>query len=92
MKLKFKWRKQTGQYQNGENLYLNRIHIGSCSWNSCRTQTDALNHIQNTYVSNINLPSLSDKVKSLYASNLEELKPRVEQVVEGWFKEALREE
>ncbi len=91
-KLNFTWRKQTGHYQIGENLFLNRIYIASCSWNGARTQTDALGNTPNSYVGDINLPSLSDKVKRLYANNLEELKPKIERIVENWFNEALKEE
>ncbi len=89
MKLNFHWKQQTGEYQNGENLYLNRIYLASCTWNSARSR-DADDSTR--YVSSITLPSLSDRVNRMYASSLEELKPRVERVITDWFTEALRQE
>ncbi len=88
MKLNFRWKIQTGEYQNGEDLILNRIHIASCSWNSGRSRDD---DDSTRYVSNITLPSLSDKVARMYASSLEELKPRVEKTIINWFTEALKQ-
>ena len=89
MNLNFQWKRQIGEYQNGENLYLNKIYIASCSWNSVRSRDD---DDTTRYVSNITLPSLSDKAQRMYASSLEELKPRVEKVITNWFTEALRQE
>jgi hypothetical protein len=84
----FKWKQLTGTYQNGEDLLLNKIYIASCIWNSGRSR-DADDSTR--YVSNITLPSLSDKVKRMYASSLEELKPKVEKVITHWFDEALKQ-
>lgn len=86
MKFNFKWKRQTGQYQNGENLYINRIYIASCSWNGARTSSD---DDSTRYVGNITLPSLRDKAR-VYGNSLETIKPKIEAIIINWFKEALK--
>jgi len=81
---KGKWITKTGQYQSGEYLYINRICVGDYDWNSCRsrdsTETDR-------YVGNIVLPSI--KNKRVFGDSPEEVKLKVERIVNAWFKEAL---
>lgn len=87
MKLNFKWKRKTGQYQTGESLYLNRICVGGYSWNSARTQGSKDNSI--TWAGFISLPSLSGGVDRVYGSSEEEVKSKVERVVVSWFTEVL---
>jgi len=90
VKLTFKWKKKTGLYSQGENLYLGTILVASYSWNSARSTQGKDDSTR--YVGNIRLPSLKDDVgKQVYASNPDEIKPKIEQAVERWFVEALRE-
>lgn len=87
LKLNFIWKENKAQYRTGESLYLNRICIGSYGWNSSRSQGVKDDSI--TWVGQIALPSLSDTGKRVYGSNPTEIKPKIEQVIENWFKEAL---
>lgn len=88
MKLNFKWTENKGQYSSGESLRLNRITVGSYGWNSSRSKDDGLGD-SIRYAGRLELPSLSDKGKHLYASSPEEVKAKVELAVTSWFKEAL---
>lgn len=36
--MNFQWKAKTGQYQNGEVLYLNKILIAHINWNSSRAR------------------------------------------------------
>ena len=83
--LNFKWKKKTGIYQNGKSLYLNKLCVGSCDWNDMRSRGDTeLNH----YVGRLLLPSL--KFDHLLGDDENEVKAKVEKVVNAWFNEALR--
>ena len=83
--LNLKWKTNTGQYQTGESLYLNKILIGSYGWNSGRSRGSTnLDH----YVGDVLLPSL--KNKRVIADEVEDIKIKVEGIVDSWFNEALR--
>ena len=88
-KLNFTWKKKTGQYQQGDALYVNKIRLASFDWNSGRSQGDTDQSTR--YVGYIELPSLSDTSKKVYGGTPEEIKPKIEQVITNWFNEALRE-
>lgn len=91
MKLNFKWKKKTGQYQQGDYLYVNKIHIGGYDWNSARPRHEAEIDDSARWVGYIELPSLADKSKRVYGANPDEVKTQMERVVTDWFTEALRE-
>lgn len=81
---KWEWKVKTGRFQNGHNLYLNGILIGSCDWNVGRARGSSE---ADTYVGNVFLPSI---VKNcVYGNNQEEVKAKVERVVNAWFDKAL---
>ena len=84
MYTKGEWKAKTGRFQDGVCLYLNMICVGSCDYNSCRSRdsTDA-----DHYVGSVFLPSL--KNKRVFGDNMDEVKAKVERIVNGWFKEAL---
>ncbi len=90
MKLNFKWKKKTRQFQTGDYLYLNKICVGGYSWNSTRSQHESNNDTQ--WVGNIDMPSLTDKAKRVYGASPEIVKLKMEQVITNWFEEALKEE
>lgn len=90
VRLNFIWKQKKGEYQQGDNLYLNKIRIASFDWNIARSRNDTSQ--DNRYVGHIELPSLSDTSKRVYAGTPEEIKNKIEQAVELWFTEALREE
>lgn len=80
------WKKKTGQYQTGCNLYLNRIHLGGYEWNSMRSQgTDE----PTDWAGHINLPSLMKS--TVYGITIEEIKAKMEKLVTEWFNEILRD-
>ena len=83
--LNFKWKVKTGQYQNGKGLYLNKICVGGCDWNSSRSKGDTE---PNRYVGYLSLPSL--KFDRTFGDSEDEVKAKVERVVSAWFNEALR--
>ena len=79
------WRAKKFQYQSGEYLYLNRICVGGYSWNSYRSQgSEEANH----YEGNIFLPSI--KNKRVFADTVEEVKVKVEKIVNSWLIEATK--
>ncbi|KKL76918.1 hypothetical protein LCGC14_2040070 [marine sediment metagenome] len=79
------WRAKRFQYQSGEYLYLNRIYVGEYSWNSYRPQgSEEANH----YEGNIFLPSI--KNKRVFADTAEEVKVKVEKIVNSWLIEATK--
>ena len=84
-KLNFKWKTKAGQYQSGESLYLNKILVGSYSWNISRSRGSTES---NHYAGSIFLPSLH--FKNVYGEKSEEVKAKVEKVINAWFNEALR--
>ncbi len=88
MDLHFKWVKNKARYQTGESLYLNKIKIGSYSWNSAQSQG---NHIESmNWEGRIELPSLSDKARTVYGGTQDEIKHKIEQIITNWFKETTR--
>lgn len=84
MDIKGEWRTKTGRFQSGESLYLNRVCVGGYEWNSCRPRGSAET---DRYVGNISLPST--KSTHVFGDSEEEVKLKVERVVNNWFKEAL---
>ncbi len=87
MKLNFKWKKNTAQYQTGESLYLNKIKIGGYGWNSFRSKSAA--SVDNDWAGQTVLPQAT---QVLYGKDQDEVKARIEHLVTSWFKEALVEE
>lgn len=87
--LNYRWTRKTGRYQIGESLKLNRICVGGYSWNSAKPQSSKDASI--TWVGNIELPSLRDGSKRVYGGTEAEIRAKVEQIVTGWFNEALRQ-
>jgi hypothetical protein len=86
MQLNLVWKKDTGKWQNGSSLYLNRIRIASFSYNIARERGDTNN--STTYSGQVLLPSLANAVK--YGSTPEIIKGHIEQSVKAWFTEALQ--
>ena len=87
MNLKFRWVVKTGQYQNGESVYLNRIRVGMFDWNGARSR-DAP-HDNNDWICRVLLPSLKETSKVAYSDSREEAKAKIERTVTNWFKVAL---
>lgn len=87
MKLNFRWEKQTGQYQNGENLFLNKIALGYVGWNSSLSR-DLPESEKNKrqYVGGSRLYIN----KQWYGSTEEEVKLQIEKAITIWFNEALK--
>jgi hypothetical protein len=81
MKLKFIWKVKTGQFQNGEKLYLNSIHIASYSWNGLNNTGD------NAYVGYTVMQTHNERI---YAPTIEAIKAKIEKLVTDWFTEALK--
>ena len=84
-KLNLQWKTKTGTYQNGSNLYLNRILVGYCDWNAGRSRDSKE---LNRYVGVVILPSL--KNDRFYGDEQEEVKAKIERIVGNWFNEALK--
>jgi hypothetical protein len=78
MKLNFQWKQQTGQYESGENLYLNNIKVGLVSHNLTRDYV---------WRASILLPRID---KNIYGNNISELKRDIELLITAWFEEALK--
>ena len=89
MKLNFIWKGKTGLYQWGEVLFVNKIRLASCDWNSARSQSDT--NQDTKWVGYIRLPLLPDKSQRMYGSTPEEIKGRIEQVVTNWVNELIKE-
>jgi hypothetical protein len=87
-KLNFIWKEKKAQYQTGESLYLNRICIAGYSWNAGRSKGDTSS---NNWAGNIDLPNLRDSSRRLLAETEETMRIKIEQVVNSWFTEALKE-
>jgi len=75
----FHWRTQKRTYQNGEDLYLNRIRVGDGCWNMGRSKGDKDDSTK--WVGHAFLPSLKDLSKRVYGSTLDEVKSKVERIV-----------
>ncbi len=86
--LDFRWVEQKGQYQIGQNVYLNKICVGSCRWNDRRSKDNK--DTSTDWVGNIVLPSLKETSSRVYGSTQDEVKAKVERIVTSWFKVALR--
>ena len=84
MKLNFKWKENTEQYQSGESLYLNRLLVGGYGWNASRSRDESKDSTKN-YVGQTTLPQAT---KSLYGENTDEIKTKIEHRVTAWFGEA----
>ena len=84
MKLNPLWKRQTGEYQIGENLYLGKVHIGSVAWNSLLSQSDTKEYKDaHQYVGSCHLPGLTKN--RIYDSTVEEVKAHLEKMVINWF-------
>jgi len=86
MKLNFVWKEKTAQYQNGEELYLNKICVGDYTWNSMRSKSESSEN--NDWVGSSNLPQMNRRV---YGKDTNEIKPKIEKQVMIWFTEALKD-
>lgn len=84
-KLIFRWKKKTGQYQQGESLYINKIRVGGWGWNSARSRLEADDSTR--WIGYVDLPS--SKEQRVYGANTDEVKAKIEQTVIAWFIEAL---
>jgi hypothetical protein len=88
IKLNFQWRRQTGPYQQGYDLFLNRIRIGFVSWNDSMSRDlpadkkAAIRYVGGSYM-------LSDK--RWYGTTPEEVETLIEKDLVAWFTEALKE-
>ncbi len=89
MNLKFRWVVKTSHYQNGENVYLNKIKVGMIDWNDMRSRS--ADHSNNDWISKVLLPSLRDESKVAYSGSREEARAKIERIVTSWFKEATSE-
>ena len=88
MKLNFTWKRKTGQYQNGDDLYLNRIYLGEVSWNdSLSKNMPEDDKIKKQYSGSTHLYSN----KTYYGSTAEDVKTQIEKAILVWFNEALKE-
>ena len=87
IKLNFQWKRKRGQYQTGENLYLNTIQVGGYGWNGTRPRDEGNEDIWKGHIS---LPLLCDGSERVYRATEAEVKAEVERVVTVWFDEALR--
>ncbi len=86
LKVNKQWKGKTDKYQNGEYLYVNRILIGGFDWSpSCVKSEDGK---ELPYEARIYLPSL--KANKFYGATVEEVKRRMEKIIDNWFTEALR--
>ena len=85
MKLNFIWKENTGKYQSGESLFLNRIRVASYEWNGSRSRNDP--HDNNNYVGRIILPQSRE---SVYDDDTDILRSKIENIVTAWFKEATK--
>lgn len=89
MKLNFKWTAQIEQFQRGEDLFLNKIHIGSVLWNSMMSRSDPEDFKKaHQYIGNCLLPGFTRK--STFSATPEEVKARIEKIAVDWFREALK--
>ena len=88
MELTFTWKENTGSFESGESLYLNKIRLGSYSWNSNRSRDKVPRDPD--YAGQLNLPSL--KIKRVLEDDIESIKAKMEQMVTTWFTEALKKE
>ena len=79
--MNFTWKRQTGRYTNGKNLYLNKVLIGSVFWDSGSPPVNE-NGEKLYYKTSILLPQAT-KVGSFLTE--EEAKSAVENSVNGWF-------
>ncbi len=86
--LNFRWVEQRAQYQIGQNVYLNKICVGSCHWNGERSQS--IKDTSTDWIGNIVLPSLKETSSRVYGSTQDEVKAKVERIITSWFKVALR--
>ena len=84
MKLNFIWKEKTGEYQNGEALYLNELCIAKYGWNKFAS-------IDDRYIGHIELPLPSYSSKRVFGSTPEEIKLLIQGIVIAWFEEALKE-
>jgi hypothetical protein len=88
MKLNFQWKQQMGQFQNGSNVYLNRIMVGQVCWNSLQSRdTPKAEHDAKQYIGS----SYLFTGKSWFAPTEQDAKTIVEQKVNVWFVEALKD-
>jgi hypothetical protein len=89
-KLKFIWKVKTGEYQNGESLYINKICVGGYSWNGAMSRDEPQEYkLAHSYIASCYLPGFIDR--RVYAPTTEEIKAHIEKMVTNWFNEALRE-
>ena len=85
MELNFKWKENKRMYGDGESLYLNRIRLGECGWNSMRPKDSNVSE----YSGSIALPSL--KSNRVFGDTIEDVKAELEKMATNWFNEALKE-
>ena len=89
--MKFIWLKQKGRYQSGEDLFINKIHVGSYNWNSMMSRNEPDDYKKaHQYVGHCNLPGLSGK--RVYEATPEVIKPFIERMATNWFAEINRDE
>jgi hypothetical protein len=86
MKLNLKWIQQTRQYENGFELFLNRIHIGSVTWNIFLAkddpEKDTKRWVGQTFLF---------RDKKCYGASDQEVEKQIEHYVTNWFVEALKD-
>lgn len=85
MKLNFKWKENTAQYQTGESLYLNRIKVGSYGYNSTRPRSETRDTTKD-YVGHTFLPQATSP---FYGQSPDEIKTKIERHIRAWFIEVL---
>ncbi len=91
MKLNFKWVKQKGQYQNGEDLFINRVRIGSYGWHSMMSKNEPSEYkTTHQYSGNCNLPEFVNS--RIYESTPELIKAKIERMATNWFAVIERED
>lgn len=86
MKINFKWKGNTAQYQTGESLYLNKIRVASYEWNSSRSKSDSKRSNADDYVGQTLLPQAN---RNTYGETPQMVKTKIEHIVTSWFEEAL---
>ncbi len=86
MKLNFTWKNQTGQYQNGENLYINKICVASFSWNGTMSRDESEGYKNaHRYIGTILLPGFPSTTQ--FGASPEAIKATLEKMATNWFNE-----
>lgn len=81
--MKLEWSKQTGQYENGENLRLGRLFVASAHYSSLRSKGDP-----EAWEANCTLPGMRQLASAKRFLTIEEAKAHAEALVREWVRMA----